>query len=45
MRNKKNWVLDIAFLLIVIAATFYGVFHGQNLSEIKSCLYRADTNW
>ena len=45
MRNKKNWVLDIAFLLIVIVATFYGVFHGQDLTEIKSCLYRADTSW
>lgn len=45
MRNRKNWVLDIAFLLIVIAATFYGVFHGQDLSAIESYLNRADTKW
>ena len=45
MRNKKNWILDIAFLLIVIAITLYSVFHNQDLSEIKSCLNRADTRW
>lgn len=45
MRNKKSWALDIAFLLIVIAATLYGVFRGEDLDEIKSCLYRADTSW
>ena len=45
MRNKKNWILDIAFLLIVIAATLYGVFRGEDLDEIESCLYRADTRW
>lgn len=45
MQNKKKWIVDIVFLVTVIAATFYGVFHGQNLSEIKSYLSRADTHW
>lgn len=45
MRNKKNWVLDIAFLVAVIAATVYGIFRDEDLNQIKSCLTRADPTW
>lgn len=45
MKSRKKWILDIAFLVIVIAATIYGVFHDENLTEIKSCLYQAKTAW
>ena len=45
MQNKKKWVLDIAFLIVVIVATIYGVFHDQDLSQIKSYLTQADVRW
>lgn len=45
MQNKKKWIFNAIFFLLVIGATVYGVFHGENLGEIRSCLSQAKVGW
>lgn len=41
MESKKKWIFNIIFLLLIFAATFYGVFHGKDMGRIieiiKNC--------
>ena len=45
MKGKKQWVFNIAFLLLVLLLTFYGLFHGSDLSALQSLLQQADVRW
>ena len=45
MKGKKQWIFNIAFLLLVILLTFYGLFHGSDLSALRSLLQQADARW
>ena len=38
MENKKKMIFNVLFLFLVFAATIYGVFHGEDLSEIAEIL-------
>lgn len=38
MENKKKMIFNVLFLFLVFAATLYGVFHGEDLSEIAEIL-------
>lgn len=45
MKGKKQWVFNIAFLLLVLLLTFYGLFHSSDLSALQSLLQQADVRW
>ena len=34
MENKKKFLFNIIFLILVFGGTLYGVFHGEDLGEI-----------
>ena len=45
MENKKKMIFNILFLFLVFAATLYGVFHGEDLSEIAEILKTVNLYW
>ena len=45
MENKKKMIFNVLFLFLVFAATLYGVFHGEDLSEIAEILKTVNTRW
>lgn len=45
MKGKKQWVFNIAFLLLVLLLTLYGLFHSSDLSALQSLLQQADVRW
>ena len=45
MENKKKMIFNVLFLFLVFAATIYGVFHGEDLSEIAEILKTVNLYW
>lgn len=45
MENKKKMIFNVLFLFLVFAATIYGVFHGEDLSEIAEILKTVNSYW
>ena len=45
MENKKKMIFNVLFLFLVFAATIYGVFHGEDLSEIAEILKTVKLYW
>ena len=45
MENKKKMIFNVLFLFLVFAATLYGVFHGEDLSEIAEILKTVNLYW
>lgn len=45
MENKKKMIFNVLFLFLVFAATLYGVFHGEDLSEIAEILKTVNSYW
>ena len=45
MENKKKMIFNVLFLFLVFAATLYGVFRGEDLSEIAEILKTVNLYW
>lgn len=45
MRSKKRFAAELGFFVLVIAATAYGLFHGNDLGEILSLVGTARWSW
>ena len=45
MENKKKMIFNVLFLFLVFGATLYGVFHGEDLSEIAEILKTVNLYW
>lgn len=45
MQTKKKAVFNFVFLAVVFILTIYGIFHGQNLSELAHAIRNADIKW
>ena len=45
MENKKKTIFNVVFLLVVFVGTIYGVFHGEDLSEIAEILKTVNSYW
>ncbi|MGN0484698.1 MAG: YbhN family protein [Lachnospiraceae bacterium] len=45
MMDKKKSILNILFLILVFGLTIYGVFHGQDLSQLSDCMAQADIRY
>lgn len=45
MGNKKKYIWEVLFLLVVFAGTLYGVFHGEDLGEIAQALSEVRKVW
>ena len=45
MENKKKMIFNVLFLILVFTATIYGVFHGEDLSEIAEILKTVNLYW
>ena len=45
MENKKKMIFNVLFLFLVFVATLYGVFHGEDLSEIAEILKTVNLYW
>ena len=45
MENKKKFLFNIIFLLLVFGGTLYGVFHGEDLGEIVNILKTVNPLW
>ena len=45
MENKKKFVFNIVFLILVFGGTLYGVFHGEDLGEIADILKTVNPVW
>ena len=45
MQTKKKAVFNFVFLAVVFILTIYGIFHGQNLSELSHAIRNADIKW
>lgn len=45
MQNKRSWAVQILFLLLVMGATAWGLFHGSDLRQLAELLGRADWRW
>ena len=41
----KEMIFNVLFLFLVFAATLYGVFHGEDLSEIAEILKTVNSYW
>ena len=44
-KNAKKWIFNALFLALVFGATIYGLFNGQDFSELSKNLERADFRW
>lgn len=45
MNNKKKVVWNTVLFLTILGLTMYGVFHGENLDEMKQALIQAKVRW
>lgn len=45
MESKKKWIFNIIFLLLIFAATLYGVFHGKNMGRIIEIIKTVNPFW
>ena len=45
MENQKKMIFNVLFLFLVFVATLYGVFHGEDLSEIAEILKTVNLYW
>lgn len=45
MENKKKFLFNIIFLILVFGGTLYGVFHGEDLGEIVNILKTVNPLW
>ena len=45
MENKKKFLFNIIFLILVFGGTLYGVFHGEDLGEIADILKTVNPLW
>ena len=45
MENKKKFVFNIVFLILVFGGTLYGVFHGEDLGKIADILKTVNPVW
>ena len=45
MENKKKFLFNIIFLILVFGGTLYGVFHGEDLGEIVDILKTVNPLW
>lgn len=45
MENKKKFIFNIVFLILVFGGTLYGVFHGEDLGEIADILKTVNPLW
>lgn len=45
MQSKRRWVFQVLFLLLVMGATAWGLFHGSDLGELAELLGQADWHW
>lgn len=45
MENKKKFLFNIIFLILVFGGTLYGVFHGEDLGEIVNILKTVNSLW
>lgn len=45
MESKKKWIFNIIFLLLIFAATFYGVFHGKDMGRIIEIIKTVNPFW
>ena len=48
MRNtkeKKKGILNALLFVLIFGATLYGVFHGEDMGELKEALSRCRTGW
>lgn len=45
MGNKKKYIWEVLFLLVVFVGTVYGVFHGEDLGEVMQALSEVRKVW
>lgn len=45
MESKKKWIFNIIFLLLIFAATLYGVFHGKDMGRIIEIIKTVNPFW
>ena len=45
MEIKKKWIFNIIFLLLIFAATLYGVFHGKDMGRIIEIIKTVNPFW
>ena len=45
MKSRVKWILNILFLLLVLAATMFYVFRGQNMPVVLQALQQAKPGW
>ena len=45
MESKKKWIFNIIFLLLIFAATLYGVFHGKDMGQIVEIIKTVNPFW
>lgn len=45
MQSKKRWAVQVLFLLLVMGATAWGLFHGSDLGDLAALLGQADWRW
>lgn len=45
VQNKRSWAFQILFLLLVMGATAWGLFHGSDLHQLAELLRQANWHW
>lgn len=45
MQEKKKWAFQLLFLLLVMTATLYGLFRGNDLKQITVMIQTATWTW
>ena len=45
MKGKKRWAAELGFFVLVIAATVYGLFRGNDLTEVLRLVGSARWSW
>lgn len=45
MKGKKRWAAELIFFVLVIAATAYGLFHGNDLGQVLRLVGSAQWGW
>ena len=45
MQGRRKWIFNIAFLLLVIGLTMYGLFRGSDLGDLGNLIVQARGGW
>ena len=45
MQGKKKWAFQLIFLVLVMGATIYGLFRGNDLGQIAALIQAASWSW